>query len=166
MSNFFNRFSTATRGLTLDSLTSITAITAITSITSVMAITAATSLTLTVPASAVAADLKRIDKAADLPTFSYAITDSLEKVVRDQATFVRVTQAIRADTESTLARYDIADKSAVQNLRAVLMQLDFLAGNYAAALAGAETIRSLEDKPAMKLLSGIRLRAMVSAAQS
>ena len=166
MSNLFNRLSTATRGLNLVTLTSVTAITSVMAIRSVMAIAAVTSLTSMAPASAVAADLKRIDKAADLPTFSYAIKDSLEKVVRDQSTFVRVTQAIRTDTESTLARYDIADKSAVQNLRAVLMQLDFLAGNYAAALAGAETIRSLEDKPAMKLLSGIRLRAMVSAAQS
>ena len=169
MSNIFNRLSTVTRGLALINRTSITSIASVMAITATPAVTlipAVTSLSLMAPASAVAADLKRIDKAADLPTFSYAITDSLEKVVRDQATFVRVTQAIRADAESTLARYDIADKSAVQNLRAVLMQLDFLAGNYAAALAGAETIRALEDKPALKFLSGMRLRAMVSAAQS
>ena len=113
-----------------------------------------------------AAELKRVEKAADLPTFSYAITDPLEKVVRDPATFVRVTRAIRADIESTLAGYDIADKAAVQNLRNVLMQMDFLAGNYAAALAGAEALRSLEEKPALKLLTGLRMRAMVSAAQA
>lgn len=114
---------------------------------------------------AMAADKQRIDKEADIPRFSYAIADPLESVVRDKAIFARVTQQVRADMESVLANYTIADKSSERQFLGSLVQLDFLAGNYEAALAGAEAVRALEEKPADKLLSGLRLRAMVAAAK-
>jgi subtilisin family serine protease len=43
------------------------------------------------------------------------------------------------------------------------MCLDFLLGNYDEALAKSEKVRALEEKPADKLLSSLRLRAMVAA---
>lgn len=112
-----------------------------------------------------AADKIRIDKQADIPRFSYAITQPLETVVRDKATFNLVTAKIREDMESVLAKYDIADKASQRQYLGSLMQLNFLAGQYDAALASAETMRALEEKPADKLLSGLRLRAMVAAAK-
>jgi subtilisin family serine protease len=120
-------------------------------------------LALALPAGA--ADRQRIEKEADIPRFSYAIADPLEMVVRDKATFVRVTQQVRADMESVLAKYDIADKSSQRQFLSSLVQMDFLSGNYDAALAGAVAVRALEEKPADKLLSGLRLRAMVAAAK-
>ena len=123
----------------------------------------ALALALAVPV--LAADKQRIDKEADIPRFSYTIADPLENVVRDKAIFLRVTQPIRSDMESVLAKYDIADKSSERQFLGSLVQLDFLAGNYDAALAGAEAMRALEEKPADKLLSGLRLRAMVAAAR-
>lgn len=112
-----------------------------------------------------AADKLRIDKEADIPRFSYAIADSLETVVRDKAAFARVITPVRADIESVLAKYDIGDKAVQRQMRNSLVQLDFLAGNYDAALSGAEAVRALEEKPADKLLSGLRVRAMVAAAK-
>lgn len=112
-----------------------------------------------------AADRQRIDKEADIPRFSYAIADPLETVVRDKAAFARVTGPVRADIESVLAKYDIGDKAVQRQMRNSLVQLDFLAGNYDAALSGAEAVRALEEKPADKLLSGLRVRAMVAAAK-
>ncbi len=126
---------------------------------------AALALALALGLPAGAADRQRIEKEADIPRFSYAIADPLEMVVRDKATFVRVTQQVRADMESVLAKYDIADKSSQRQFLSSLVQLDFLSGNFDAALAGAEAVRALEDKPADKLLSGLRLRAMVAAAR-
>ena len=107
----------------------------------------ALALALAVPV--LAADKQRIEKEADIPRFSYAIVDPLENVVRDKAIFVRVTQPIRTDMESVLAKYDIADKSSQRQFLGSLVQLDFLAGDYDAALAGAEAVRALEDKPAV-----------------
>ncbi len=122
-------------------------------------------LTLAIGLPTLAADRQRIEKEADIPRFSYAIIDPLESVVRDKATFAKVTVQIRTDMEGVLARYDIADKASQRALLGSLMQLDFLAGNYDAALARAEAIRALEEKPADKLLSGLRLRAMAAAAK-
>ena len=122
-------------------------------------------LALTLALPALAADKQRIDKQADIPRFSYTITEPLESVVRDKATFAKVTAKIRADIESVLAQYDIADKASQRQYLGALVQLDFLAGNYDAALARTEAIRALEEKPADKLLSGLRLRAMVAAAK-
>lgn len=122
-------------------------------------------LAFTLASPVVAADKQRIEREADIPRFSYAIVDPLEKVVQDKETFERATQKLRADIESVLAKYDIADKSSQRQFLNSLVQLDFLAGNYDAALAGAEAVRALEEKPADKLLSGLRLRAMVAAAK-
>lgn len=123
----------------------------------------ALSLSLAMPL--LAADKIRIDKQADIPRFSYVITQPLETVVRDKATFNQVTAKIREDMESVLASYDIADKASQRQYLGSLTQLNYLAGQYDAALASAEAMRALEEKPADKLLSGLRLRAMVAAAK-
>ena len=123
----------------------------------------ALSLALALPA--LAADKIRVEKEADIPRFSYAITEPLDKVVKDKAAFAQAMIKIRADMESVLSRYDIADKASQRAYLSSLMQLDFLSGNYDAALAGAEKIRALEEKPADKLVSGLRMRAMVAAAK-
>ncbi|HEX7436610.1 MAG TPA: S8 family serine peptidase [Caldimonas sp.] len=108
----------------------------------------------------------RIDKAADLPRFSYRIDAKLEDVVRLPERFAPFAAAVRRDTESVLAGYDIADKATRRDLLNVLAMLDFLDAKYERTLARIEEIRLLQDKPADKLLSGLRLKAMASAARS
>ena len=121
------------------------------------------------PAPATGAARVRIDKAADLPRFSYPVSGRLEDLVRaapgSDAAYTRLATALRRDTESVLARYDIGDKAAQRDLLGLLAQLDFLDGRYDQALARAEEVRALQDKPADKLLSGLRLRAMVAGAR-
>ena len=106
---------------------------------------------------------QRIDKAADLPRFSYPVKGSLEALVRDEAAFGAFSTQLRTDVESVLAKYDIADKSMQRQLLGVLLQLDVLEHKDDAALARIEAIRALEDKPADKLLTGLQVRAMVDA---
>jgi hypothetical protein len=113
-----------------------------------------------------AADKQRIERQADLPQFSYTLPARLDKIVQEQAMFAKVTQPMRADMESVLDKFDIADKASQRRYLNTIAILDFLAGNYDGALAGADKVRALEDKPADKLLSGMRLRAMASAAKS
>jgi hypothetical protein len=120
---------------------------------------------LTIALPAIGVEKQRIDKQADIPRFSYPIAQSLESVVRDKASFEKVTVKIRADIESVLPRYEIADKASHEKYLGALMFLDFLAGNYDASLAGVQAIRALKEKPADKLLYGLQLRAMVAAAK-
>jgi len=106
---------------------------------------------------------KRIDKAADMPRFTYQVQGKLEDLVRDEARFRAFAAQVRRDNQSVLDGYEIADKAAQRGLMGVLVQIDFLDGRYADAAKRAAEIRALEEKPADKLLSGMLLQAMVAA---
>ena len=117
--------------------------------------------------SAVLAQTKqRIEKASDLPRFTYPVTGSLEQLARDENAFNAFSTRLRTDIESVLSTYDIADKSMQRQLLGTLLQLDTLEGKDAAALARIETIRALQDKPADKLLTGLQARAIVESRQA
>ena len=108
----------------------------------------------------------RIEKAADLPRFTYKLDAKAEDVVRSRERFAPFGAALRKDVESVLAGYDIADKQTQRDLLGQLAALDFLDGQYDRAIERSEQIRALQDKPADKLLSGLRLRAMARAAKA
>jgi len=109
---------------------------------------------------------KRIDKAADLPRFSYKLDGRIEDMVRDDAKFKPFATEVRRDLESVLAQYEIEDKATLRQILGELAQLDMLDGSYEAALARVAQIKALEDKPADKLLSGITSRAIVAGARA
>jgi subtilisin family serine protease len=108
----------------------------------------------------------RIEKAADLPRFTYPIQGQLEDTVRSAERFAPFAAAVRRDTESVLSGYDIADKGTRRDLLTTLAILDYLEGQYDRALARAEEVRVLQDKPADKLINSLRLRAMAQAAKT
>ena len=123
-------------------------------------------LSLLVCGAVLAQGKPRIDKAADLPRFSYPVSGNLEALVRDEAAFSPFATKLRSDIESVLTGYEIADKAMQRQLHGTLLQLDVLEGKNAAALARVETIRALQDKPADKLLTGLQVRAIVEARQA
>lgn len=104
----------------------------------------------------------RIDKAADLPRFSYKLDSKIEDMIRDDAKFKPFAAEVRRDLESVLAKYEIDDRATLRQILSELAQLDMLEGKYDAALARLTQIKALEDKPADKLLSGIIARAVVA----
>jgi len=108
----------------------------------------------------------RIEKAADLPRFSYPVSGKLEDLVRSPEKFAALAAAVRRDTESVLNGYEIPDKATQRGLINQLAVLDFLEGRYDAALARNEEVRALQEKPADKLMSGLRLGVMAKAAQA
>ncbi|HQY48700.1 MAG TPA: S8 family serine peptidase, partial [Usitatibacteraceae bacterium] len=116
-----------------------------------------------VAASPLALAKKRIEKATDMPTFTYKVEGKLEDLVRDAGAFSRFAAQVRRDNQSVLDGYEIADKAAHRDLLAVQAQIDFLEGRYAEAARRAEEIRALEEKPADKLISGMAIRTMVAA---
>ena len=128
--------------------------------------TAAALLSMAAVAASAQAAKPRIEKAADLPRFSYRIEGRLEDMVREAARFAPLVAAIRRDTESVLAGYEIADRTTLRGLFTQLAIMDFLDGQYDRALTRLDQVKALEDKPADKLLSGLRLRAMAMAAKA
>jgi subtilisin family serine protease len=108
----------------------------------------------------------RIDKAADLPRFTYPIDGKVEDVVRSPDKFAPLAAAVRRNTESVLADYNIPDKATRSGLIGLLATLDYLDGNYDSVLQRIDTLRSLQDKPADKLVAALRLKAMALAAKA
>ncbi|MBC7470634.1 MAG: hypothetical protein H7322_15015, partial [Ramlibacter sp.] len=113
-------------------------------------------------ASAFAQTPKRVERADDLPRFSYPVQGELEAVVRDPQRFAVLAQAVRRDTEATLAGYDIAELATRRQLLGVLVQLDMLEWRYDDALRRSAQIQQLQEKPADKLLSGLTVRAIAA----
>jgi Subtilase family len=105
----------------------------------------------------------KIEKAADLPRFTYRIDGPVQDIVRDAAKFKPFAAEVRRDTESVLAKYQIDDRATLRQLEGELALIDYLDGRYGEALKRAAHIQELHDKPAERLLSGMQLRAMVDA---
>ena len=123
-------------------------------------------LALLLAGSAAAQGKKRIDKAADLPRFTYKLDSKIEDMIRDDAKFKPFAVEVRRDLDSVLTQYDIADKAASRQILGELAQLDLLESNYDAALARIAQVKALEDKPADKLLSGVTARAIVAGVRA
>ena len=109
---------------------------------------------------------QRIEKAADLPRFSYPIDGKLEDMLHDDARFKPLGDAVRRDVEGVLEKYDIADKTTERQLLTELVQLDMLDGRYDSALTRLAQIKALEEKPSDKLLSGIGTRAIIAGVKA
>jgi hypothetical protein len=121
---------------------------------------------VTVPPAQAQAAKPRIEKAADLPRFTYKVSGRLEDIVRSPERFATLAAAVRKDTESVLNGYEIPDKATLRGLVNLIAILNFLDGRYDDALARVEEVRALQEKPADKMLSGLRLRALATAAKS
>ena len=111
---------------------------------------------------ALAQPLQRVERADDLPRFSYPVEGELEAIVRSPQRFAMLSQALRRDLEQTLAGYDIAEAATRRQLLGVLVQLDMLEGRYDDALLRLAQIQQLQEKPADKLLSGLTVRAIAT----
>ena len=86
--------------------------------------------------------------------------------MRDREKFAPFGTELRRNVDSVLAGNDIPDKATQRDLITQLAILDFLDGRHDLALLRAEQVRALQDKPADKLMSGLRLRAAATAARS
>ena len=85
----------------------------------------------------------RIEKAADLPRFTYKVSGPLEDIVRQPERFAPFAAAVRKDVESVLSGYEIPDKATLRGLLIQVALLDFLDGRMDAALARTEEVRAL-----------------------
>ena len=121
-------------------------------------------LMLSVVAFAAVAQTKpRIDKAADLPRFTYKVDGRVEDILRDDAKFARFSADVRRDVQSVLDGYQIDDRATLRQLEGELAQLDYLDGNLDAALQRLARVKALQEKPADKLMSGLQMRALIGA---
>ena len=105
----------------------------------------------------------KVTKQDDLPRHSYALKQSVTRLLSDDAAFAAFAAQVRKDLEADLANYEIEDKSTLQGIQGVLLALDQLDGNWDSALARVKTLRELESKPGMKLVTGLAVESRIAA---
>jgi subtilisin family serine protease len=96
----------------------------------------------------------KITKLDDLPRHTYPVQGSVADLVTSPEKFAPLAAQVRADVEKDLATYDIEDKTTLKGLKGTLLTLDLLEGRNAEARSLITELRSLEDKPALKLMTG------------
>jgi hypothetical protein len=100
-----------------------------------------------------------------LPRYDYSIATSASALlISDAATFAPFAAKVRQDVDTTLDRYDVTDRATMRHLLAARLSLQMLSGHEdREALTTIARIRSLEDKPDARLLSGLVETAMIEA---
>ncbi len=104
----------------------------------------------------------KVESLDDLPRMVYPIEGSAsELVVSDD--FMAFAARVRAEQERLLDDYDIQDETTLQSIYGTMRRIDFLDGEYEAALAWLDKSLALEDKEAARLTAGITMKAWVAA---
>ena len=119
------------------------------------------------PASSVAQERERIriDRAEDLPRHTYTVTTTATALLEDDAQFTALATQLEADLLSDLATYIIEDRATLKRYYGILSDLAVVRGNYDAAVAWQDSIRGVEEKPALRLFAGIVERSLAAAAR-
>lgn len=97
----------------------------------------------------------KITKLDDLPRHTYPVQGTVTDLVMNDAKFNALADQVYADTQKDLNDYDIEDKTTLKGLKGMLLQIDLLKGRNDEARKLVEELKNLEDKPALKLTSGL-----------
>ena len=120
-------------------------------------------LVLTVP---VRAEKPRITSQDQLPRFSYPVTGKVTDLVTNEAAYAKFAPAVRANLEKLLNDYDIADRTTLEDVVLTLAAMDVNEGKYDSAMKRIALARSLEEKPAAKLTTGLTAESYILARRS
>ncbi len=99
----------------------------------------------------------KILKADDLPRFTYDLKGSSEEILGNPAALTAVADKISADVQNVINSYDIEDKTALKRLKDTLLAIDVMEGKNDESRALISELRQLEDKPALKDMTGLFL---------
>ena len=108
----------------------------------------------------------KIEKADDLPPHSYQIEMKAVDLVENKDALMKLAEAIKADIEADLEKYDIQDKTTLKGYYAKLGIIALIEGRYDDYLKFLQMRKELEDKEASKLMTGLFARAYIKAVQS
>jgi len=108
---------------------------------------------------------RAVESAEDLPRHTYPMPEAPSKLINDPAAFAPFAAAVKKDLLEDLAAYDIRDRKSLQEYKSVLMNLAMLEGDYAAVLRDVAELRMMEEKPDLKLTTGLVSEAWAQAHQ-
>ncbi|HTJ21791.1 MAG TPA: S8 family serine peptidase [Gemmatimonadaceae bacterium] len=80
--------------------------------------------------------------------------------------FAALAAQLQADLRADLATYDIHDRATLKSYYGTLSDLALLRSDYGTAVAYQDSIHAIEDKPGVRLTTGIVERAMAASARA
>lgn len=104
----------------------------------------------------------KITKLSDLPPHTYDVSGKPSVIVEDAKTMLDLAARVDADIVKDLVTYEIEDRTTLKRFAATQLSIAMLRKEWERALALAERIRDLEDKPADKLTTGLLIHAIVA----
>jgi subtilisin family serine protease len=111
--------------------------------------------TNTAPATPAPAAKPKITKLDDLPRHTYPIQGTVTDLLKDNAKFNALAGQVRANVEKDLNDYDIQDKTTLKRLKGTLLVIAIVQGRNDDARKLIGEMTALEDKPALKLTTGL-----------
>ncbi|HSJ13480.1 MAG TPA: S8 family serine peptidase [Longimicrobiales bacterium] len=118
------------------------------------------------PAALAAQERIAVRSADELPRHTYPVPGTAMRLVEDDAAFATFAAKLAADLETDLAKYEITDRATLKKYYGMLGSLALLEGRWEDAVAFADSVRAIEDKPALKALGGTLERALLAASKA
>jgi hypothetical protein len=105
----------------------------------------------------------QIERADQLPRRVYRVATTATALLQDEAQFAALAKQLEADLRSDLVTYVINDRATLKSYYQTLSDLAVHRGDYDVAVGYQYKIRELEDKPGLRLRTGIVERALAGA---
>ena len=105
----------------------------------------------------------KVERAVDLPRHFYPVSTTVTAMFQEDQQFAALAQQVAADLRADLSKYDIRDHATLASYYTTLSDLALERVDYKSVLAYQDSVRSVEDKPALRLSAGILERARVAA---
>jgi hypothetical protein len=107
---------------------------------------------------------KPVNSQTDLPRFFYPMSQPASEFVgADEAVFRPFTRRVLADVNATLNDYDIKDRATLRTELQVKLTAQALLGDNDAAPATLASLRDHQDKPDLRLTTGLVEEAILKA---
>ena len=104
-----------------------------------------------------------ITKLSDLPAREYSVAEKPSVMVENKAQVLVLAGQIEKDIKADLEKYDIQDQTAVRRMYSTLLDIAMCKGDYVQARELVAKVRSMQDKPAQKLTSGLITECLIKA---
>src|ERR1700676_1661743 len=117
-----------------------------------------------ITASMAAEPAKEVRSEADLPRMIYPLSGSVSSLLQaDNAAFAPLLQKAAADIHSLLTEYDIKDRATLISVLSAKLATQELNGETDEALQTIGALRALQQKPDLKLTTGLFDEATLQA---
>lgn len=104
-----------------------------------------------------------VNRLDELPRHTYPLPAAPSAILEDAAALNELRGAVKADLLADLESHDIRDRTTLQRYKGALLTVALLEADYATARRLVGELRALEEKPALRLTTGLVTEAFISA---